>query len=157
MIFIGLGSNLGNRKQQLEDAVRELDACGVHTVRRSSVYETEPFGVKDQPEFLNMVIAVETSLSPEELLDTCLAVEKKLGRVRHRYWGERTIDIDLLTYHHEVRRTTRLRLPHMYLAMRKFVLIPLAEIAGEEKIQYGKTASELLAACRDTGAVKKIE
>lgn len=157
MIFIGLGSNLGDRKQQLENAIRELEANGVHTVRRSSVYETEPFGVKDQPEFLNMVIAVETSLSPEALLDTCLAVETKLGRVRRRYWGERTIDIDLLTYHDEVRRTSRLRLPHMYLAMRRFVLLPLAEIAGKEKIQGGKTADELLRACRDTGAVTKIE
>lgn len=157
MIFIGLGSNLGDRKQQLENAIRELEANGVHAVRRSSVYETEPFGVKDQPEFLNMVIAVETSLSPEALLDTCLAVETKLGRVRRRYWGERTIDIDLLTYHDEVRRTSRLRLPHMYLAMRRFVLLPLAEIAGKEKIQDGKTADELLRECRDTGAVTKIE
>lgn len=157
MIFIGLGSNLGDRKQQLEDAIRELDACGVHTVRRSSIYETEPFGIKDQPDFLNMVIAVETEMSPEALLDTCLAVETKLGRVRRRYWGERTIDIDLLTYHNEVRRTPRLRLPHMYLAMRRFVLLPLAEIAGKEKIQYGKTAEELLRSCRDTGAVKKVE
>lgn len=157
MIFIGLGSNLGERRQQLEDAIRELDACGVHTVRRSSVYETEPFGIKDQPNFLNMVIAVETDLTPEALLDTCLAVETKLGRVRRRYWGERTIDIDLLTYHNEVRRTTRLRLPHMYLAMRRFVLVPLAEIAGKEKIQHGKTAEELLASCRDTGVVTKVE
>lgn len=157
MIYIGLGSNLGDRKQRLEDAIRELDACGVHTVRRSSIYETEPFGVKDQPDFLNMVIAVETEMSPEALLDTCLAVETKLGRVRRRYWGERTIDIDLLAYHNEVRRTPRLRLPHMYLAMRRFVLLPLAEIAGDDKIQYGKTAEELLMACRDMGKVKKIE
>lgn len=158
MIFIGLGSNLGDRNQQLESAIRELESGGdIRVVKRSSVYETEPFGVKDQPDFLNMVIAVETELSPEALLEECLKAEERLGRVRHRYWGERTIDIDLLSYHQEVRRTSRLRIPHMYLAMRRFVLEPLAEIAGDEIIQQGKTASELLRACRDRGKVTKVE
>ncbi|MBQ8682805.1 MAG: 2-amino-4-hydroxy-6-hydroxymethyldihydropteridine diphosphokinase [Selenomonadales bacterium] len=158
MIFIGLGSNLGDRKQQLEMAVQKLEARGdIRVVKRSSVYESEPFGVKDQPDFLNMVIAVETELSPEALLDACLLTEEQLGRVRHRYWGERTIDIDLLTYHNEVRRTQRLRIPHMYLAMRRFVLMPLAEIAGDEIIQHGKTAMQLLDACKDTGRVQKLE
>ena len=158
MIFIGLGSNLGDRKQQLESAIRELESGGeIRVVKRSSIYETEPFGVKDQPDFLNMVIAVETELSPEALLEECLKVEERLGRVRHRYWGERTIDIDLLAYHQEVRRTQRLRIPHMYLSMRRFVLLPLAEIAGDEIIQHGKTANELLNACRDRGMVAKVE
>ncbi|MBQ1248416.1 MAG: 2-amino-4-hydroxy-6-hydroxymethyldihydropteridine diphosphokinase [Selenomonadales bacterium] len=158
MIFIGLGSNLGDRKQQLESAIRELESGGdIRVVKRSSVYETEPFGVKDQPDFLNMVIAVETELSPEALLEECLKAEDRLGRVRRRYWGERTIDIDLLAYHQEVRRTPRLRIPHMYLPMRRFVLMPLAEIAGDEIIQQGKTADELLRACRDKGRVTKVE
>ncbi len=158
MIFIGLGSNLGDRKEQLESAIRELESGGeIRVVKRSSVYETEPFGVKDQPDFLNMVIAVETDLSPEALLEECLKAEERLGRVRRRYWGERTIDIDLLTYHQEARRTQRLRIPHMYLAMRRFVLEPLAEIAGDEIIQQGKTADELLRACRDRGKVTKVE
>jgi 2-amino-4-hydroxy-6-hydroxymethyldihydropteridine diphosphokinase len=158
MIFIGLGSNLGDRKQQLESAIRELESGGdIRVVKRSSVYETEPFGVKDQPDFLNMVIAVETELSPEALLEECLKAEDRLGRVRRRYWGERTIDIDLLAYNQEVRRTPRLRIPHMYLPMRRFVLMPLAEIAGDEIIQQGKTADELLRACRDKGRVTKVE
>lgn len=158
MIYIGLGSNLGDRKQQLESAIRELEADGnIRVVRRSSIYESEPFGVKDQPDFLNMVIAVETELSPEALLEACLDAETRLGRVRHRYWGERTIDIDLLAYHNEVRRTSRLRIPHMYLAMRRFVLMPLAEISGDDIIQHGKTAEQLLNACRDTGKVTKLD
>lgn len=158
MIYIGLGSNLGDRQRMLESAIKELEADGsIRVVRRSSVYESEPFGVKDQPDFLNMVIAVETDLSPEALLDACLEAETRLGRVRHRYWGERTIDIDLLAYHNEVRRTTRLRVPHMYLAMRRFVLMPLAEIAGNDIIQHGKTAEQLLRACKDTGKVTKLE
>lgn len=158
MIYIGLGSNLGDRQQMLEAAIKELEADDrIRVVRRSSVYESEPFGVKDQPDFLNMVIAVETDLSPEALLDACLEAETRLGRVRHRYWGERTIDIDLLAYHNEVRRTPRLRIPHMYLAMRRFVLMPLAEIAGSDIIQHGKTAEQLLRACKDTGKVTKLE
>ncbi|MBQ5636056.1 MAG: 2-amino-4-hydroxy-6-hydroxymethyldihydropteridine diphosphokinase, partial [Selenomonadales bacterium] len=91
------------------------------------------------------------------LLEECLKAEDRLGRVRRRYWGERTIDIELLAYHQEVRRTPRLRIPHMYLPMRRFVLMPLAEIAGDEIIQQGKTADELLRACRDKGRVTKVE
>ncbi len=117
------------------------------------MYESEPFGVKNQPDFLNMVIAVETDLSPEELLDICLDVETQLGRVRRRYWGERTIDIDLLAFHNISRRTSKLHLPHIYLAMRRFVLLPLAEIAGDEIIKDGMTAQDMLDRCRDRGRV----
>ena len=99
MILIGLGSNLGERECQLEQALQRLEQAGdLNIIGVSNLYETKPVGDTDQPEFMNMAARVETLLAPLELLQRCLAVENKMGRVRTRRWGPRIIDIDLLEY-----------------------------------------------------------
>lgn len=127
--YVGLGSNLGDRFGYLTAAVMRLHALGgVRVTRCSSVYETAPVGLKEQPPFLNMVIEIETSLPPRALLDAMLGVERSLGRVRTVRWGPRTIDLDLLLYGDVRMRTERLELPHPRMAERAFVLVPLLEL-----------------------------
>ena len=122
--FIGLGSNLGDREATVEAALAALP--GVTAVSR--LRETAPVGVVDQPPFLNGVARLETELSPRELLDTLLAVERSLGRERRERWGPRTIDLDLLLYGNEVVDEPGLTVPHPRLHERRFVLEPLAEL-----------------------------
>ena len=123
--YIALGSNLG--------ALLLLTQQGVEVVRVSSFLSTEPYGVTDQPQFLNAVACVRTSLAPLALLNVLLATELAMGRVRLRHWGERNIDLDLLLYEDVVLDTPRLHLPHHDMQNRDFVLLPLAEIAPELK------------------------
>lgn len=154
MILLGLGSNLGDREQHIAAAIRLLAACPSLTVcQTSSLYETEPVGIKEQPAFLNAVVSIKTTLEPEPLLEQCLAVEARLGRIRKERWGPRTIDIDLLLYEDRIYHSPQLSLPHPRLAERKFVLIPLAEVAGDRPIFAGKTAKELLAGHSDDNEV----
>jgi 2-amino-4-hydroxy-6-hydroxymethyldihydropteridine diphosphokinase len=129
--YLGLGSNLGDRAGHLREAVGLLaETDGIAVTAVSSVYETAPVGYVEQPDFLNMVIRVETSLSPEELLDAAMRVERLLHRVRGIRWGPRTIDIDILIYGDAVIRRGDLSIPHPRMADRAFVLVPLREIAG---------------------------
>jgi 2-amino-4-hydroxy-6-hydroxymethyldihydropteridine diphosphokinase len=139
--YIGLGSNLGDREAQLLRAADALDA-----VRLSPVIETEPWGFEDQPRFLNAVAEVETELSPRQLLDRLLEIEKALGRTRDgpRY-GPRTIDLDLLIYDDQVIDEPGLQVPHPRLAERSFVLEPLAALVPERKIPGNGTVQEALA------------
>jgi 2-amino-4-hydroxy-6-hydroxymethyldihydropteridine diphosphokinase len=128
--YLGLGSNVGDRRAELEAAVRELPARGVEVLASSSVYETQPVGlVLDQRNFYNACITVETDLGPEELLDACKAVERSLGRAaggpRH---GPRPIDVDLLLLGSLEYRSDRLTLPHPEVTSRRFVLVPLLEL-----------------------------
>jgi len=123
--YVGLGANLGDREQSIRDAVAALP--GVVVV--STLRETNPVGVIDQPKFLNGVAALETELQPQALLDLLLAVERRLGRERRERWGPRTIDLDLLLYGDEVIDEDGLTVPHPHLHERRFVLEPLAEIA----------------------------
>ena len=158
MIVLGLGSNIGNNNTSREDniatAIKLLASHPRITVDKiSSLYETEPVGLKEQPSFINAVIAIKTDLLPLELLDVCLAVEKKMGRVREIRWGPRNIDIDLLVYHDIEMKDAVLELPHPRMAERKFVLIPLAEIAANAPLYQGKTVKELLAATMDDSNV----
>lgn len=130
--YIGLGSNLGHKHAMLEEATALLGALpGVAVAARSRFYHTPPWGDMDQDAFLNAALAVDTDLSPRELLDACLAVERSLGRVRDRKWGPRTIDLDVLDYGGMTAHEDRLVLPHPYLLERAFVLVPLAEIAPD--------------------------
>ncbi|MDQ0273071.1 2-amino-4-hydroxy-6-hydroxymethyldihydropteridine diphosphokinase [Cytobacillus purgationiresistens] len=127
--YIGLGSNIGNRSENLNEAIKSLSLLeGISVVNYSSIYETDPVGYEDQDQFLNMVIQLETVMSPMQLLETCLQVEKNLGRKRLVRWGPRNIDLDILLYNHENIETEKLIIPHPRMQERAFVLIPLLEI-----------------------------
>lgn len=142
--FVALGSNLGDREGNLRRALELLTQNGVEIVKVSKFIETEPYGVIDQPRFLNGVCQVKTVLKPLELLRLLLTVEKEMGRVRLRHWGERNIDLDLLLYEDVIMDTEELRLPHPDMANRDFVMLPLAEIAPELKHHVlEKTMAEL--------------
>ena len=129
--YVALGSNLGDKEDNLRRALELLEERGVEVVRVSSFICTEPYGVTDQPQFLNGVCQVRTSLAPLALLHILLAIEQEMGRVRLRHWGERNIDLDLLLYEDVVMDTPELTLPHPDMQNRDFVLLPLAEIAPE--------------------------
>lgn len=130
--YVALGTNLGDREANLHRALELLKQHGVQVERVSTFITTEPYGVTDQPQFLNGACKVRTTMTPLELLRTLLAIEQEMGRVRLRHWGERNIDLDLLLYEDVVLDTPELRLPHPDMQNRDFVLFPLAEIAGEE-------------------------
>lgn len=128
-VFLGLGSNLGDRFKNLEQAFYELaDHPLIAIIDQSSIYETEPVGFLDQDKFLNMVVAVATDLTPQELLTYVNKVEERLGRAREEHWGPRTIDIDILMYGDEVVEEDNLVIPHELMHERLFVLLPLYEI-----------------------------
>jgi 2-amino-4-hydroxy-6-hydroxymethyldihydropteridine diphosphokinase len=130
--FLGLGSNLGDRRGHLIEALRGLAADpAITVVRRSSVYESKPVGVIEQPDFLNMVVEIGTTHPPLSLLVACLDLEARLGRERREHWGPRIIDLDVLTYDQLLWNVDRLVLPHPRMHERSFVLTPLAEIAPE--------------------------
>ena len=151
--YLSLGANLGNREDTLQEAVRRIGAAeSVELTAVSSVYETEPWGKLDQPRFLNLAVAVETTLSPEALLALAQKIEKELGRVRHERWGARTIDIDILYFEGAERNTPDLTLPHPYMTERAFVLVPLAEIAPTLTVK-GKTVEAWRQATEDQGIV----
>ena len=127
--YVALGSNLGDKEANLRKALELLEERGVEVVKTSSFICTEPYGVTDQPQFLNGVCEVRTSMAPLALLHTLLEVEQEMGRVRLRHWGERNIDLDLLLYEDVVLDTGELKLPHPDMQNRDFVLAPLVEIA----------------------------
>ena len=129
--YVALGSNLGDREENLRAALKHLQENGIEVVKTSTFIETEPYGVTDQPGFVNAVCQVETELAPLELLRLLLRIEQEMGRVRLRRWGERNIDLDLLLYEDAVLESEELTLPHPDMQNRDFVLIPFAEIAGE--------------------------
>lgn len=129
--YVALGSNLGDREKNLRQALALLAEQGVKIVKVSSFIETEPYGVTDQPAFLNGVCCVETELAPLKLLELLLATEQQMGRVRLRHWGERNIDLDLLLYEDICMTGEKLTLPHPDMQNRDFVLLPLAEIAPD--------------------------
>ena len=158
-IFIGLGSNVGDRLAFLDSAVRELGELGrTKVVRASSVYETEPYGEKNQAEFLNMVVEIESELEPDELLEEIKHFERKLGRRQTERWGPREIDLDILYFGNTVLNGGALRIPHPEVVRRRFVLAPLNEIAPSfvDPVR-GQNVSELLRACGDTCRVRKME
>jgi 2-amino-4-hydroxy-6-hydroxymethyldihydropteridine diphosphokinase len=145
--FLGLGSNLEDREGNLERAAGLLAATpGIEVTAASSVYGTRPVGVTDQPDFLNQVLEVRTSLSPHALLRRCLAVEEEMGRVRLRRWGPRLIDIDLLLYGEEVVEDEELTLPHPEMAGRAFVLVPLLELDPGSTLPDGRRLADCLEA-----------
>lgn len=130
-IYIALGSNLGDKKKNLLQALQLIEQHGVQVCKVSDFIRTRPYGVTDQPDFLNGAAEIATALSPEALLSVLLQVEQEMGRKRLRHWGERNIDLDLLLYEDRIINLPQLQLPHPDLQNRSFVLQPLAQIAPE--------------------------
>lgn len=129
--FVALGSNLEDRENNLKQAIEKVRVAGIVPVKVSAFIETEPYGVTDQPSFINAVMKVETDKSPIELLRTLLAIEQNMGRIRKRHWGERNIDLDLIFYEDVIMTSEELTLPHPDMQNRVFVLLPMAEIARD--------------------------
>ena len=144
-VLLALGSNVGNRLAMLEKALRALDKAGLSITDKSRVWETEPWGVTDQPRFLNMCAKAKTELEPEELLAAVKGVEQELGREKRVHWGPREIDVDILLIGSEIVELPSLRVPHPLMQERAFVLVPLCEIAPEAcHPLFHKTVRELL-------------
>ena len=152
--FVGIGSNLGNRLDNLRRAVHLLDDRGVRVLRSSRVYETEPVGGPPQPDYLNAVIEVETGGTARDLLRACLETERALGRVRGERWGPRVIDLDVLTFGAREIDEPDLQVPHPRMHERGFVLIPLLELEadpplpGRRKVQSLRLGTVTLAGVR---------
>ncbi len=154
-VLLGLGGNLGDPVATIGAALRRLEAEGVRITRRSRSYRTAPWGVTDQPDFVNICVAAETDLSPRALLELVQAVETALGRERTIRWGPRMIDIDILAYGDERVDEPDLTIPHPRLTERAFVLVPLLDIAPERVIA-GRTVRDWAAAV-DRSAVEVFQ
>ncbi len=153
--YIGLGSNVGDKKANCRKALELLASAG-RVLKVSSFYTTEPVGHLKQDDFVNAVAEIETELPPEELLAACRKIENELGRRREIRWGPRTIDLDILLYGDRVVNDLALTIPHPLLAARRFVLIPLSEIAPKAVHPiFRKTVTHLLHELRDTHIVVK--
>jgi 2-amino-4-hydroxy-6-hydroxymethyldihydropteridine diphosphokinase len=155
-VFLGLGSNLGNRLANIEGAIDRLEPQ-VHLMDVSSVYETAPWGILEQPQFLNCVIAGKTSLKPEELLIKLKSVEKEMGRQPGIRFGPRLIDLDILLYDDLVLAGEDLAIPHPRMLERAFVLVPLAELAGRLKHPVTGVAFKSLAAASDQAGIRLFD
>lgn len=153
--YLALGSNIGDREANLREALRRLEAEDLRVTRKSSLYETAPRDILDQPWFLNAVVEIETALFPMQLLARIRKVESEMGRRRVTPKGPRNIDIDILFYGRTVIATPDLEVPHPRIAERAFVLEPLAEIAPDFRHPVtGKTPQEMLAALAPQGVRK---
>ncbi len=155
-IYLSVGSNVGDRAAQIARAVEALAVAGVSVARRSSLYATEPVDVRTQSWFLNCVLEAETDLMPRQLLHALQEVERALGRKKLVRRGPRAIDIDLLLYGASVVRVAGLEVPHPRMAERRFVLVPLAELAPTLRHPtLHKTVTELLAETPDRSSVRR--
>jgi len=144
-VFLGLGSNLGDREANIREALDRLARHpGIRLERVSSYYETAPIGFTEQPDFVNAVALIETELEPADLLHIVVGIENDMGRVRSQRWGPRVIDIDLLLYNNTEADTPELTLPHPRMMERAFVMAPLAEIAPDLELPDGRKPPEVL-------------
>lgn len=156
-IFLLLGSNLGDRRGHMAEAIEHIRTFAT-VVQTSSIYTTGAWGNTNQPDFLNQVIEVDTTVSPGELLQNILNVESKMGRSRIEKWGARIIDIDILFYRDTIVDSTDLKVPHPQMQNRKFTLIPLREIAPDfVHPLFRKTITRLDEECTDTLEVRRLQ
>lgn len=155
MILLGLGSNIGNREKNILTALQLLSEA-VKIIKVSSIYETEPVGFKNQPKFLNIVVSIDTNLSPQNLLKNCLEIEASMGRKRLIHWGPRLIDIDILTYNNIYIDEENLKIPHPFITERKFVLVPIEEINPQIMIKE-KLITDLIKDCPDKTIIEKYK
>jgi 2-amino-4-hydroxy-6-hydroxymethyldihydropteridine diphosphokinase len=152
--YLALGSNLGDRRRLLADALAALDRHPQNRLTAASpVYETKAVGITDQPDFLNCVVRLETDLLPLTLLDLCLSIEQQFGRVRREHWGPRTVDLDVLLYGDTTFNDDRLTLPHPRMKERAFVLAPLADLAPDI-LFHGETVRTHLARLGSDGVLR---
>ncbi|AHF05741.1 2-amino-4-hydroxy-6-hydroxymethyldihydropteridine diphosphokinase [Desulfitobacterium metallireducens] len=151
--YLSIGGNLGDRGQNLTEVSRRVrEHPKIKLTKKSSIYETKPWGKLDQPDFWNQVLEIETELSPLDLLDVCQNIENELGRKRIVHWGPRTVDIDILTYDNRVYENERLILPHPRMEERAFVLVPLREIAPKLILPSGCRVEDV----QGNGEVQKL-
>lgn len=157
LAYIGLGSNLENPLQQIKTAINDLQSLtDITIVSVSSLYQSPPMGPADQPDYINAVLSLETTLPPHKLLDALQSVEQLHGRVRRRHWGERTLDLDILLYGEQILNDERLKIPHPGMHERAFVLYPLAEIAPEVEIPGIGALQKILPSCPQ-GDLQQVE
>ena len=150
IVFLQLGSNLGDRELLLEDAIVAIEERVGGLVKKSKVYESMPWRVEGQEKYLNQILKVKTELQADDVLSIILDIEKNLGRLRLEKWGERLIDIDIIFYNDSIIETAELCVPHKHMHERMFVLTPLHNIAPEMMhSKYNKTVDELLQICTD--------
>jgi len=156
-IYIGLGSNLGDRLANIRKAIELMKEEGIEIVEESSIYETEPVGYKEQGWFLNSVVKAKTELSPVRLWKRLEKIERSMGRKREIKWGPRIIDLDILFYGNRILNGKELKIPHSELHKRRFVLVPLEEIAPKlVHPVFKKTISELSKDLKDNSLVKLL-
>jgi len=158
IIFLGIGTNLGNRGKNLEQAVARIGQSIGRVLISSSIFQTEPWGFQSEKDFLNMAVKIETELAPHVLLEKIQAIESVMGRVRGpEHFSSRLIDIDILLYDDIIIDEENLKIPHALLQERRFVLVPLCEIAHTLiHPVLKKTIEELLEECEDKGMVIKF-
>ena len=152
--YLGLGSNMGDRLENLRRAVSFLRDGGVSPVRSSRVYETSPVGGPPQPDYLNAVIEADVEGSPQDLLRTCLEVEDAMGRIRRERWGPRVIDVDVLTFGDQEVDEPDLQVPHPRMHERGFVLIPLLELDADPPLAGGRKISTVRLGALALGGVR---
>lgn len=152
-----LGSNMGNRKKFLQNGIESLKEMNCTILKKSAIYETEPWGFTDETKFLNQAILIETNYSAFELLHLLQHIEQENDRIHTPQYASRTLDIDILFFNDEIVSTEKLTIPHMHIAVRRFVLMPLNEIAGNYiHPVYKMTIRELWEKCTDRCVVRKI-
>jgi len=158
LVYLGLGSNRDNRLWYLFQALRYFNHTPFIKMQKiSSIYETEPYGITNQRDFLNAVVEIQTSFTPGKLLQYIKFIEKKVGRIERGFWESREIDIDILTFSEKQIRIPWLNIPHIELHKRRFVLVPFAEISPDLFVpRFNRPVQNLLDHCKDEGRVQNF-